>query len=296
MWSPEAEKYLSRFISSCTDCAKTHEPKQTRKVSLSSINQSFNKVVCIDHFHLGILCICHIMDATTRYSAGAVLNDTGMDAAIGFLDSHWISPFWVPESIKFDQAFANKVFNDFLSLHDINPRPIPARRHNKNVIESKHKIIRDILLRIAANNEAISDIIGAQQAIRISNDLYGNDTCSAHELSKRFTRPIVPGTLPKIVPQDLLIARETLMAKRKLNLILKSKSRMVAPVRIGDLVQVFVKLQHEKRGKWSNAKPVLSFDKVSGTVTAPGQNSRTIKAAVEDVLFAITDNEIALKY
>ena len=64
------------------------------------------------------------------------MNDTGMEAAIGVLDSHWISPSWAPDSIQFDQAFANKEFSDFLSLHGINPRPIPARRHNKNLIES----------------------------------------------------------------------------------------------------------------------------------------------------------------
>ena len=86
------------------------------------------------------------------------------------------------------------------------------------------------------------------------------------------------------------------MAKRKLNLILKSKSNTVIPVRIGDLVQVFIKLQHEKREKWSNAKPVLSYENQSGAVTVPGQNGRTIKAAVEDVRFAITNNEFSLKY
>ncbi len=39
------------------------------------------------------------------------------------------------------------------------------------------------------------------------------------------------------------------MAKRKLNLILRSKSTSDIPLKIGDLVQVFIKLQHEKPGK-----------------------------------------------
>ena len=68
------------------------------------------------------------------------------------------------------------------------------------------------------------------------------------------------------------------------------------PVNAADLVQVFIKLQHEKRGKWTSAKPVLSYDKASGIVTVPGQNSKTIKAAVEDVRFAISDDELAVKY
>ena len=67
-----------------------------------------------------------------------------MQAAIEILDSHWISPFWATDFIQFDQAFANKEANDFLSLHGINPRPVPALRHNKNIIESKNKGIRDI--------------------------------------------------------------------------------------------------------------------------------------------------------
>ena len=75
------------------------------------------------------------MDATTRYSAVTDVPDSSMETPIEVLDSHRISPFRAPDSIQFDQAFVNKEFNDFLSLHGINPRPVPARRHDKNVIE-----------------------------------------------------------------------------------------------------------------------------------------------------------------
>ena len=70
----------------------------------------------------------------------------------------------------------------------------------KNVIESKHKTMRDIFLRIKSNNADFSETAAAQQAIRISNELYGNETCSSHKLDKGFIRPIIPGTIPKIVP------------------------------------------------------------------------------------------------
>ena len=106
-------------------------------------------------------------------------------------------------------------------------------------------------MRIKSNNSGFGEILAAQQAIRISNDLYGNDTCSAHELFKGFTRPVAPGTLPKIIPKDIVTTRQTLMAKRKLNLILKSKLTSVATVHVGDLAQVYIKLENEKRGKLS---------------------------------------------
>ena len=66
------------------------------------------------------------------------------------------------------------------------------------------------------------------------------------------------------------------MAKRKLNLILKVKSITVPSVKIGDLVQVFTKLQHQERGKWSSAEPFLAYNKKSGIVTVPGRNGRKI--------------------
>ena len=96
---------------------------------------------------------------------------------------------------------------------------------------------------IKSKNSGFGEILAAQQAIRISNDLYGNDACSALELVKGFTRPVVTGALPKIVIEDLVTSSQTVMAKRKLNLILKRKSMSVAPVQIGDLVPVIIKLQ-----------------------------------------------------
>ena len=71
-------------------------------------------------------------------------------------------------------------------MYGIESRPILARRRNKNVLESKHKIIRDIFIRLESESDPSSEAMRAQQAIRISNDLYGNDVCSAYELAKGF--------------------------------------------------------------------------------------------------------------
>ncbi len=86
LWNHEVETYLNRIVNSCSNCARCYEPKQARKVSLSSLNRSFNDVSCIDNFHLGNMRICHIMHAATRYSVGAVVSDTGMESAINVLD------------------------------------------------------------------------------------------------------------------------------------------------------------------------------------------------------------------
>ena len=129
---------------------------------------------------------------------------------------------------------------------------------------------------------------------RVSNDLYGSNLASAHELAKGYTRPIIHAS-PRFIPDELRNAQHELKAKRKLNLILSSKSISEAPVNIGDLIEVFIKLENQKRGTWSNPLPVLSYDPDSRTVTVPGAHGRQRKIAIEDVRHAISvDNRLAV--
>jgi len=259
------------------------------------LNRAFNTVVCIDHFHLGNMRVFHLMDSVTRYSAGAVVKDTSMISAIEVMEGHWISQFWEPEEVQFDQAFNNDPFKEYLKMYGIYPRPVPARRHNKNVIESKHKIIRDIFLKLSFGKPEELGGLFAQQAIRITNDLYGNDVMSANELAKGYTRPIEAGVSLKSLPEEIVRAHDTLMAKRKLTKILRSKSVQEEQISSGDMVEVFIKREKEKRGKWSAPKPVLEFDPMSGIVVVPGTSGKKISAAVEDVRIAGKDNNLAQK-
>lgn len=91
----------------------------------------------------------------------------------------------------------------------------------------------------------------------ISNDLYGNDTMSAFELAKRFTKPVNSKPAELCVPINVIDAREQLQARRKLALIMRSKALTEVPVAIGDSVEIFQKKEKEKRGKWSQPKTVL---------------------------------------
>ena len=170
--------------------------------------------------------------------------------------------------------------------------PVPPRRHSKNPCEPKHRVIRDVYLRLISENPTFDKRLLMTTAIRISNDLYGNTLASAHELAKGYTRP-VSGNKPIPLPDEIRCAHEELVAKRKLNLILKSKSIIELPISVGDIVEIYVKRQNDKRGKWSEPLPVLSYDKATGTVTVPSTDGRTRKAAVEDVRFSVSHNALA---
>lgn len=177
-----------------------------------------------------------------------------------------------------DSAFRSKDFQSFADTYDIQLKPLPPRRHNKNVLQSKHKVIRDIFLRLqhenSDNNVPVDGEMLVLQALRISNDLYGSDTMSSNELAKGYTRPILNGKLPIVVPDEIREAHNKLLAKRKLALIMKSKATVDMNVRPGDLVEVYIRQQNEKRGKWTAPRPVLSFDRATGTLEVPGTCKR----------------------
>lgn len=177
-----------------------------------------------------------------------------------------------------------------MKKYGIEQRPLPSHRHNKNVIESKHRVIRDVFLRLKSacgNDATVSVSTLVKQAIRITNDLYDNDGASAHELAKGYTRPVQNSFVPSSLPKEILEAHENLKAKKKPTLILRSKATSDESFKPGNIVQVFIKKGNEKRGKSSGDKVVLEYDHDSRIVIVPGSGGRRIRAAVEDVRAAL---------
>ena len=259
--------------------------------------RSFNELVCIDHMFLEENCVFHIMDSYSRYSAGSVVSSTTMGEAIPIFDAHWISAFWAPDTVLYDRAFNTNMFKSYLSDLGSEMRPIPPRRHNKNVLEYKHRIIRDVYLRLKdtkKDQDTPNESLFVQQALRIST-LYGNEVMSAHELAKGYTYPIVIGTSPVPVPDEIVSVQEQLTAKRKLTRIMRSKAIKDEPVVTGDLVENFIKHDKEKRGSWTSPRPVLSYVPESQTVVFPGKNGRKRTAALEDTRKAVLQDELAIK-
>jgi len=153
LYDDNAAEYLAQVLDECTSCKVTSQPKPNRKVSLSSLSKEFNKEVCIDHLYLGDSIVFHAMDSATRYSAGCCVIDTNMEHSIEAFESQWISQFWYPQVVIADPAFNNTLFKKYLTNCGISIRPIPPRRHSKNVLESKHRVLRDIFLRLKHANE-----------------------------------------------------------------------------------------------------------------------------------------------
>lgn len=292
LWDTQIQDYLLQMIEKCDHCALVSPSDNTIKVSLSSMTRGFNDLVCVDHLYLDRITVMHVMDATTRYSAGSVVSSPNTADTITVFEAVWIAQFWAPSHVLGDNAFSNNEFKQYLDSHGITFRSIPPRRHNKNVLESKHRVLRDICTRILSQNRAQKPDILIQSILRISNDLYVNDIASSQELAKGYTRPI-SNTLPVPVPHEILEAHNELIAKRKLNKILRSKAITDKRIKECDFVQLYIKKGLEKRGTWTPAKPVLKYDSHSGTVTVAGEHGKRVEAAIEDVCHSTIANSLS---
>lgn len=137
----------------------------------------------------------------------------------------------------------------------------------------------------------ISPTLEAQQALRISNDLYGSHVLSAFELAKGFSRPC--GAPAIAVLAHLFEVQETLYAKRTLTLILQKKDTHDIPIAIGYLVDLYVRLEGQRRGRLSSPLSVLAFNGYIWTTSVPLSHSRTMNTAIEDGRSSISDDSLA---
>lgn len=76
---------------------------------------------------------------------------------------------------------------------------------------------------------------------------YTEATASTYELATGHTRSIEDQLSKKVHP-EVKAARRKLIAKRKLNMIIRMKATKVPIRNEGDLLQVYVKLKNDKKG------------------------------------------------
>lgn len=164
----DVANYMSQLVDSYTACGATALPKPSRKVRLSSLYRKFNDVLCVDRFFLEGARVSHAMDAATRYAAGLVCPDISLQSALHALETVWLGLFWSLRSVQRDGSFRHAEFTDFLDDHRVTFRPVSFRRHYKNVLKSKHGVIRAICLRFTSANPSMAASLALQQAVRVN--------------------------------------------------------------------------------------------------------------------------------
>ena len=140
----------------------------------------------------GTYTVFHLMDLATKFSCGAKLDSASLSACIELIEMLWVSQNGRPNAIAYDQAFDPVDFKSCLNTIDVQHVTISTRTNNKNVLEGKHKVLRERFTRLCVDkrNYRLSTSVKMQQMFRISNLSYINECLSAFELAKGYS-PLV---------------------------------------------------------------------------------------------------------
>eukprot|EP00173_Palmaria_palmata_P002904 Plantae.Rhodophyta-Palmaria_palmata.ctg30231.p1 GENE.Plantae.Rhodophyta-Palmaria_palmata.ctg30231~~Plantae.Rhodophyta-Palmaria_palmata.ctg30231.p1 ORF type:complete len:142 (+),score=24.24 Plantae.Rhodophyta-Palmaria_palmata.ctg30231:65-427(+) len=119
------------------------------------------------------------MESSARYSIGKEVPSSAVSHAIEIIEEKYRSEFWAPGAISYDLGFDSEEFKSWLKKNEIIAEPVGARRHNKLPVESKHKICRDIFIRLREANPSARFSLLIARMFDISNVPYGNGVLSA---------------------------------------------------------------------------------------------------------------------
>lgn len=115
---------------------------------LSSINKYFNDLVYIDTFFLDGTRFFHVMHSQSCYSSGALFYEFSLTTSVLSFETVWFAPFWPSAAVQAYKAFKHYNFVVILHDHSIEVRIAPPLRRSITVLESKHCVIRIILIRL----------------------------------------------------------------------------------------------------------------------------------------------------
>lgn len=112
-------------------------------------------------------------------------------------------------------------------------------------------------------------------------------------MAKGFSRPVTFSSQAAAVSRDVSDAQRQLKAKRKLTRTSRSRAATDPRAQAGDLVEVLVKLDKEKREKWLTPRSVIETERLSDKLAVSGFAKRTLKAAFENVPMALEEDSFA---
>lgn len=292
MLDPELEQAIENVCDACEICAKNGEPKRSKKVSLTHVNEAFNQELQIDFIFVVIgdtkYTVMHMTDTGTGYSELALAPDRSMATIIRIIETVWVCKHGAPVAVSADDEYNRSPSRNYFAAHDIQFKPRPARRHNKlGIVERKNKTVKAILAKLNDENTAATPETLISRTAFLSNMFSGNKLLSSFELVRGYS-PSVLGIPRTLVTNALLQAHREQIATRTIQRLMSSRApHVVRPDMFnpGDPVWVFYRTtkQNEKVG-WIQATVVRTEDHY--LIARRSRRGPPMRIAYEDVRFA----------
>ena len=114
----------------CEICARTGRPKPSKKISLSHVNEQFNREVQIAFCYVKIRgnqeVIYMITDTGTAYAEGCIARSRNLEHVIFLLEQMWFLRNDAPNALSADDEYHKQRLNKYLAGHNVT---FKARRY-----------------------------------------------------------------------------------------------------------------------------------------------------------------------
>eukprot|EP00177_Eucheuma_denticulatum_P007832 GFKZ01014258.1.p1 GENE.GFKZ01014258.1~~GFKZ01014258.1.p1 ORF type:complete len:1202 (-),score=97.36 GFKZ01014258.1:1881-5486(-) len=295
--SDEVKNAVHEVSEACGICASTGRPAPSVKISLTHVNEAFNREIQVD-FGFAIISdqkqlLFVITDMGTSFSEGCISDSRLNENICKMLEHLWIFRHGAPAALSADDEYNRAPLRSLLNTHYITLKPRPARRHNKTgVAERKIQTIKRIIERLDKETSSCSRDMIVARAIFLSNFFSGSTILSSFQLARGY-QPSIIGIPHSIVSQDVLDAHVEQCATRALQRAMKARDPNVdrcAAYKTGDDVWVwYATTAGNQRDEWIRAKVVqahphfLEVKRLKDGASVRGPN---MKPAYEDVRLA----------
>lgn len=136
MSSKENEEACEKVFQSCEICVSSGRPCNSKKISLSHINEDFNEELQADFMVVYIkekkYFVLNIVDVGRRYGERMIAESRGAAHLMEMMETEWTYHHGAPKRFGADPEFCKRFFEIFLKGHGIELKPRPARASYKN--------------------------------------------------------------------------------------------------------------------------------------------------------------------
>ena len=246
--SPELAKAFRVIEERCTSC-KLSRPRArpSSKISMTSLDKSFNEEVQLDLFFIFGLIILHVIDVSTRWSETEIIASRELDTVRRSFEYIWVFRHGAPRAVSGDNEFFKGEFDQMLSTHSIESRPRPARRPNKNgIVERRNGVIKKLMSTLVRDDDTLTHITGRrrsskeilQQATFLGHQLYGGAILSSFERTRGY-QPSLLGIGPLYVSKSIFEAFNAAQTRRAIRLLMRHRQPSAAILPIGRAVYFY---------------------------------------------------------
>lgn len=181
-----------------------HPPFLNREVSIASLLQDFNDVICVEHFPFNEILLFHFMNSYSSFSAALAVLPTSFKQFLAF-ESIRLSQFCPPSSVIVDLVFCHKELLEIIRLYDLSYlRCTTCSAPKKCALVQAWCYSIDLPLSYLVTQNAPSQLLAAFAA-STSIEIYGSDTIPFFEMPKYYSKPIYATYLSSLsLPGSLL--------------------------------------------------------------------------------------------